>query len=72
MRQELNARGLTPEEAQAALDRARQFKQPMTIQEWQDKRRDLIKEIAMLLAEDVEFSTDMLKQIKLHHPELLN
>jgi len=68
MRLEINARGLTQEEIQNAIDMAYELKQPGALQNWEEKRQSIISE---LLTVDDEMALIFLKNIKERRPDLL-
>lgn len=68
---ELNVKGLTPEEAQEALNKARFFKREFSIQEWQERRKDLMLKMFDLISDDTDFVLELIDHIKACRPELL-
>jgi hypothetical protein len=70
-RGELNVKGLTPEEAQAALDREKSYK-TMKIPDLQERLEQTQKLLVLVQTKlDEDFAKKVLKAVKEHHPELL-
>lgn len=72
MQDEINCRGLAPEEIQEAIDSKAQLKN-FDHMEWPEARKQLILKITQLIVEmgDLEFAVEILKCIKQQCPELL-
>lgn len=66
----LDARGLTPEEAQAALDNALQHKR-MSLEDRKKEIQDVDAEIVNICCKDLEFTELIVKGIAERHPDLL-
>jgi|LSQX01.3.fsa_nt_gb restriction endonuclease Mrr len=68
---ELNVRNLTPDEAQQALDRAREYKK-MKIPDLEQRLEQTQKLLALVQTKlNEDFAREILKAIKEYHPELL-
>ena len=74
MKQELNARGLTPAEAQEALDKARQYKN-LALPDLETRLAEVQKAMKEMhieyIQEDRDFAWESIEAIKRYHPELL-
>lgn len=68
---ELNVRNLTTDEAQQALDRAREYKK-MKIPDLEQRLEQTQKLLALVQTKlNEDFAREILKAIKEYHPELL-